>query len=612
MTVSSTTRRAGPYATNGAQTAFPFAFKVFNASDVVATTSADGVDTTLAYGTGYSVSLNADQDATPGGTVSISPALNGPTVTLTSNAAYEQPAVFTNQGGFYPRVLNDSLDRLTIYVQQLAEKIGRAALRTLGTPVPGKYLVTDANGDFTYSDGTGNDAALRNDLAQSGGSGLVGFQQSGTGAVARTVRDKARDVVSVKDFGAVGDGVTDDYAAIILARDYAHTTGKALHFPDGVYAYGTRPEFGYPNLEVTFGGRVTLKPTHAGAAVSIDGGATSATSVFGVQFGVANMPTIQGNAGTTVGLYTRGCHHARIRARLRDCATGHQDVFSVCSEFDINFSANQGGWTIQNPTKGITIEKRETAEATTGSTWRMVVEGISGLGLDLIDAQHCNFYGTSEGNTEGGVRIRSNSNNNIFFNFFCEQNGTAPHWQIEGNDNTLLNCTSGGASNTGTNTTVITGVRNLFVRGKWHNLTSGGFYNEFRQVALSGTYTSNPLDIREKCHDGAGTEIKDIDVTSMTLKGVWVGQVVNGERAHGYFKDKSGVVHFVGAVKSGTGSIFDMPAGFRPGGTIYRPYYNVTAGTSGVIAITAGGDLQHVSGDTGTVDLSQMSYLAEG
>lgn len=59
------------------------------------------------------------------------------------------------------------------------------------------------------------------------GSSLVGFQQSGTGAVQRTAQDKMQETVSVKDFGAVGDGVTDDTAAIQTALN----TGRSIYFP---------------------------------------------------------------------------------------------------------------------------------------------------------------------------------------------------------------------------------------------------------------------------------------------------------------------------------------------------------------------------------------------
>lgn len=66
---------------------------------------------------------------------------------------------------------------------------------------------------------------LRGELESDTGATLVGFKQSGAGAVDRTLADKAREVVSVKDFGAVGDGVTDDtgaFAAALLSSSVAN------------------------------------------------------------------------------------------------------------------------------------------------------------------------------------------------------------------------------------------------------------------------------------------------------------------------------------------------------------------------------------------------------
>ena len=61
------------------------------------------------------------------------------------------------------------------------------------------------------------------------------YNQGGTGAVARTTASKLQESVSVKDFGAVGDGVTDDTAAIQAADAIAVAAGAVLKFPPGTY-----------------------------------------------------------------------------------------------------------------------------------------------------------------------------------------------------------------------------------------------------------------------------------------------------------------------------------------------------------------------------------------
>lgn len=120
------------------------------------------------------------------------------------------------------------------------------------------------------------------------GSAFVGFNQPAAGAVSRSAEAKLRDSISVQDFGAVGDGVTDDGAAFALA--IAAANGKVLNLngltyliktavdvtvSDGIriingnllYDFDTQQERG---VRITSPGNITI------SNVSIDGQNTAA------------------------------------------------------------------------------------------------------------------------------------------------------------------------------------------------------------------------------------------------------------------------------------------------------------------------------------------------
>ena len=144
LTISSETRKAGPYTGNGVTTSFSFAFKVFTTADVlVVLTNLSALETVLTLSTDYTVTLNSNQDSNPGGTVVLPSALiTGFLLTLSSQVGALQATDLTNQGGFYPSVLNTALDKLTILVQQLKEQVGRAVKVDISSSITPATLTT--------------------------------------------------------------------------------------------------------------------------------------------------------------------------------------------------------------------------------------------------------------------------------------------------------------------------------------------------------------------------------------------------------------------------------------------------------------------------------------
>ncbi len=136
MTINSTTRKTNNLAGNGNTATFPFAFKVFTDADVVVKKLevSTSIETTLTLGVNndYTVSLNPDQNGSPGGNVTLKQGGNdfnlpsGFQLVITSALEPLQGTDLTNQGGFYPEVINDALDKAIILHQQQQDEIERS------------------------------------------------------------------------------------------------------------------------------------------------------------------------------------------------------------------------------------------------------------------------------------------------------------------------------------------------------------------------------------------------------------------------------------------------------------------------------------------------------
>lgn len=127
--LSNTLRRVGPVTGVGISRV-DFNFKIFSQKDVeVIRTSAENEDTVLKLSDDYTVTFDKDQVAHVGGYITLVNFLeDGEKVTLLSNVDYTQNLDLHSEGDFNPQDINTELDRHVAQIQQLVEKIDRAAV----------------------------------------------------------------------------------------------------------------------------------------------------------------------------------------------------------------------------------------------------------------------------------------------------------------------------------------------------------------------------------------------------------------------------------------------------------------------------------------------------
>lgn len=175
---------------------------------------------------------------------------------------------------------------ITVYWDDARTQVATQPIRTInGYPVNGTtrsnvYVAGEYSATIKNENGT---TLFTSTSANLFSSSNVSFIQSGTGAVNRTAQDKLRETVSVKDFGAVGDGVTNDTAAIQAALTYANSlsSGTAVFVPKGTYICSSQLTI-YPKTILFGDGKNSsvLQFTHTGIGIKSTSPLNSSTAVY--------------------------------------------------------------------------------------------------------------------------------------------------------------------------------------------------------------------------------------------------------------------------------------------------------------------------------------------
>ena len=243
MTINSEARVAGPFDGNDSTVSFPFTFKVFDSDEVRVVAETGAVETDLELGTDYTVTLNADQNAAPGGSVVlVAPLPTGTRLTLTSALEMLQPVDLTNQGGFYPRVINSALDRLTILLQQLASVVSRTLKFPLSDGPVGDLPGRSARAGtvLAFDEATGEPVAGPDIASVNGVVGaLVAINTVSDNIV--DVNTVAADIINVNTVAADIANVNTVAGSIVDVNTVAGNITDVTNFADVYYGPSATP-----------------------------------------------------------------------------------------------------------------------------------------------------------------------------------------------------------------------------------------------------------------------------------------------------------------------------------------------------------------------------------
>lgn len=606
MTVIANSRRR-EYDGNGATTIFngPSAYR---SSDLHAFLFdvATSVSTPISP-SDYTVARLGREDGTR--VTLVTPPAVGKKLVLLRVVPYDQEVDITNQGAFLPEVIEKGYDQLAFQTQQLADGISRSLRLPESSPVTGistELPFPQGLAPLTWSaDGTRlengsialtGDMLLRPNLASDApgaGADLVSFRQSGIGSKGRTVLEKLRDFVSIKDFGAIGNGVANDSPAVSAAIAEAIASGRILRVQAGTYRlespivatlqtgslviegegrFNTKfvPDFSSPVAVFRFGldGAYTANELHI-SGISIENAGNAADGIQCIDVGHIAITRCYINGGSR-GIYCLRGFGANIFDNMITSTTASAIVMEE--------KAINAGRVSHNDIFACGNAKSEAA-------------------IIISQGDHAEIVGNDIEGCYGGIIFAGVSSG------LCHSN------YIEAGDYPVY--FSGGS-------------KNVDVRGNWFgDAVKGMLVENCSQITITHNAFYNCSLVV------VGATVSSIDVgsntalgTSVLAKSPWqapalINSWANAEAPFapaGYRKDNNGRVWLRGLLLVGTADTvaFQLPAGFRPAFNSDFPTISGNNNAAGRVRVFRGGNVNITQGTGGSfVTLDGISFMAE-
>ncbi|PZQ48715.1 MAG: hypothetical protein DI551_01125 [Micavibrio aeruginosavorus] len=414
------------YAANGVQTVFEYPFPIFASEDLKVF-----FDGAPRY-SGFDVQ---SAGATSGGAVTFDTAPDdGVVVTLMRRLPLERMTDFLEGGDFSAQAINNELDYLTGSIQQINRDLS-PMLRYSDHENPSETILPNresrANKALGF-DGDGNPVAV----SLEGSMAAPSFTAYGMGAVPRTTTDKFSESVSIKDFGAMGNGLHDDTLAIQKALA-AH---DSVYIPPGTYLISNT---------ITLGERQRLHGAGQTSVIAAQDNGFNAVEMVADFITLSDIRITGGAAGLKLYGRDRPC----VQCAVADVSIfGSSIGVQLDGHTDPNFPCYWNNFDrvlVEQPVvHGIHLTKTgagDTPNANKFHACRVYSHGadISGHGIYVEHGQFNNAFIDCEANVKGTAQgcmtMGAGSYKTLLINPYTESFNTVPNVKLEaGSDETAI------------------------------------------------------------------------------------------------------------------------------------------------------------------------------